>query len=68
MFTASFFKPKYLKKKNPVFSEANLYCVSLKIPSEMEVAPLQIELFSRFNYKNIKMHPGFLSLTIKLLK
>ena len=22
MFTALFFKPKYLKKKNPVFSEA----------------------------------------------
>ena len=39
-----------------------------KIPSEMEVAPLKIELFSRFIYKNIKMHPGFLSVTIKLLK
>ena len=42
--------------------------LNLKIPSEMEVAPLSIDLFSRFNYRNIKMHPGFLSLTIKLLK
>ena len=41
-----FFRAKYTHKLMIKFFS--------KIPSEMEVAPLEIELFSRFNYKILK--------------